>query len=95
MIDQAAIFGTSAISNPAAPSDTQGGDSAPKVAAAGKVSGAEKPKHISSSGLSPRRIAMAVGLSDGLQPLLVGAFVLVFGFALVLGGTTRRMATRR
>jgi ABC-2 type transport system ATP-binding protein len=54
----------------------------------------QTPQHSKVAAEPPRRLAQAVGLGDGLQPLLVTAFVLVFGFGLVVGGTTRRVASR-
>jgi hypothetical protein len=54
----------------------------------------QTPQHRNVAAEPPRRLAQAVGLGDGLQTLLVTAFVLVFGFGLVVGGTTRRVASR-
>jgi NADH dehydrogenase/NADH:ubiquinone oxidoreductase subunit G len=56
----------------------------------------QTPQHskVAAEPPGPRRLAQAVGLGDGLQTLLVTAFVLVFGFGLVVGGTTRRVASR-
>jgi hypothetical protein len=70
--------------------------SAQKAAQAKPATGASANKRPNTAAIRPlpTQLVWIGHVTSGIEPILLAAFVLVFGFGLVLGGTTRRMAHR-